>query len=223
MLNKKKALLLIGSPKKKNGTSEALGNYLLKGLEKRDFAVEKIHAISIMKDTTEELHRKVNDCDILIITFPLYVDSLPAPLIAALESIGKNRKTIAVNKEQSLIAIANCGFPESFHNNVALRICKSFATDNSFKWIGGLTLGGGGSIDGRPIEKLGGMTRNIVKALDLATEAIVSNNHISKEAMDMMSGKLMPTWIYTLAGNRMWKTQGKKYNSHKKLYDKPYI
>jgi len=84
-------------------------------------------------------------------------------------------------------------------------------------------MGGGGAISGKPIEQFGGMTRNIVAALDMATESLDNDEEIPSKAIEMMSTKMFPIWLYTFAGNRGWKTQAKNFNMHKKLYDKPYL
>lgn len=222
MLNEKKALLLIGSPKIKNGTSEALGNYLLQGLNKNGYKCEKLHILPILKNNVQELFNKVKDADLLILSFPLYVDSLPSPVIRALELIADNRLGRKDDKKQCMISITNCGFPETFHNNTAVRICKSFAEKNDFNWLGGLAMGSGGALNGKPIEQLGGMTRNIVKALDLAAEAIAKEESIPSEAIDLMSRKLIPIFLYTTFGNGGWKTQAKQFHANKQLYAKPY-
>ncbi|SNS18025.1 Putative NADPH-quinone reductase (modulator of drug activity B) [Anaerovirgula multivorans] len=221
MLIQKKALLLIGSPKIKKSTSEALGNYVLDGLNKKGYVCEKLHILSMLKKDARELINRVKDTDILIISFPLYVDSLPSPLIKALELMADNRKEKRPEKEQSLMVIVNCGFPEAFQNDTALRICKSFANKTGFKWLGGLAMGSGSAIDGRPIEQLGGMTRNIVKALNNATEAIVNNENVPTEAINLMAAKLIPRWLYIFFGNIGWKNQAKKHNVDKILYSKP--
>ena len=223
MLNDKKALLLIGSPKKKNSTSESLGNYLLEGLHKKGYTFEKLHIISILKDDVEGLFAKVNDADIVIVSAPLYVDSLPSPLIKAFELIGKNRKGMLSFKKQRFISIVNNGFPESFHSNTALKICKIFADNAGFQWLGGLAIGCSPAINGMPIKNLGGMTRNIVKSLDITIDKIAKNESIPLEAINLVSKEIIPSWLYTLIANRGWKIQARKFNAHKSLYIKPYI
>ncbi len=223
MLNAKKALLLIGSPKVKNSTSEALGNYLLEGLHKKGCICETLSIVSMLKNKEHELLDRVQDTDILIISFPLYIDSLPSPLIRAFELIDHSRNENRVDKKQSLIAIVNSGFPEAIQSDTALKICKKFGEKTGFTWLGGLTMGSGSVINGKPIEQLGGMTKNIIKALNLATEAIANDEGIPSEAIDLMTSKLMPVWLYSFIGNFSWKTQAKKFNMHKQLYAKPYI
>ncbi|NLY44502.1 MAG: NAD(P)H-dependent oxidoreductase [Tissierella sp.] len=224
MLNEKKALLLIGSPKVKNSTSESLGDYLLEGLHESGYICESLHVLSILNKNKEELLDKVNSADLIIISFPLYVDSLPTSLIKVFELIANDRNTKKIGKKQSLIAIANSGFPESFHNHTALRICENFANKNNFMWLGGFALGGGAAINGVPIKQLsGGMTRNVVKALDMAVAAVSINKKVPKEAVEIMARNLIPINIYTSVANRGWKAQAKKYKVSRDLYDRPYI
>jgi hypothetical protein len=196
---------------------------VLAGLNKKGYACEKLHILSVFKNGVQELINKVNDADVLILSFPLYVDSLPSTVIRALEIIGHSREEKNDNKKQNFISIVNCGFPEAFHNDTALRICKAFADKTDFKWLGGLAMGSGPAIGGKSIEQLGSMTRNIVKALDMTIEAIVNNETIPSKAIQMMSGKLIPTWLYLLFGNQGWKSQARRYNADKNLYEKPYV
>lgn len=222
MLIEKKALLLIGSPKVKNSTSETLGGYLLERLGEKGYEVEKFNVAVTLKKDIQELLEKVNKADLLIIAFPLYVDSLPAPLIKVLELIYENRKETKNHKKQSLIAVINCGFPEAFHNITALKICENFSSKVGFNWLGGLKMGEGPMVNGRPLKELGGMFRNIVKAMDITIEAIANDKEVPLEAKNMFSKGLIPAWVYTFAGNMGWKPAAKKFNAHKRLYERPY-
>lgn len=222
MLSGKKALLLIGSPKAKNSTSEALGDCLLNRLGKKGYECKKLAIASTLRNNVQVLLDSVQEADTIILSFPIYVDCLPAPVIKAMELIADNRRAIKSDKKQSIISITNCGFPEAFHNNTAIKICKSFADKNDFVWLGGFAMGCGPAINGKPVEQLGGMTRNIVRAMDMAAEAISRGEVISTEAFKLMSSKLMPVFLYTAVGNAGWKTQAKRFNANKKLYEKPY-
>jgi hypothetical protein len=83
---------------------------------------------------------KLEAADLVVLAFPLYVDSLPAPVIAALEKIAAQR--LGRSTRQRFTAIANCGFPEASHNAPALAICSEFARQSGFAWAGSLALGG---------------------------------------------------------------------------------
>ena len=83
------ALLLIGSPKPGDSSSESLGGYLLEELEKRGVSTQTLKVARAVRteEATEELHAAVAAADLIVLSFPLYIDSLPAPAIRALELI----------------------------------------------------------------------------------------------------------------------------------------
>ena len=106
---------------------------------------------------------------------PLYVDSLPSTTIRALQEIKQHRRSCN-NKPQRLVVIINSGFPEAEQNYTALQICRRFALESGFEWLGGLPLGGGSGVDGKAIEKQGILFRKLVKSLDLSADALVKEN-----------------------------------------------
>ena len=59
-----------------------------------------------------------------------------------------------------------------------------------FIWAGALALGMGGAVGGKPLDKAGGMVRNVVKALDAATASLAAGGLIPEEAT-ALAGKPM--------------------------------
>ena len=160
MTDPKTALLLIGSAKPAGeSSSEALGAYLLGRLAERGISTETSHVAHALRTEarTSELLLAVDRTDLLILAFPLYVDSLPYLATEALERIAAHRLAQPAPAPASFLAIANCGFPEAQHNATALAICRQFADAAGFTWAGGLALGEGGAISGRPLAAAGGM------------------------------------------------------------------
>jgi hypothetical protein len=219
------ALLLVGSPKGPKSTSESLGTYLLSCLEKKGLTTEKIyiHRVINTEDEQKNLLSAIAGADLLILAFPLYIDSLPAPVIQAMELIELKRREQQNSREIQFIAIANCGFPESSQNDTALKICRIFAQDAGFKWMGGLAIGMGGGIDGKPLEKSGGLVRHITKGLNLAAESLARRSSIPKEAIDLVGKPAIPRWMYVFFGNLGWKMQARKFGARRKLKDQPYL
>ena len=81
--------------------------------------------------------------DLVVLSFPLYIDSLPAPVIRALELIADDRAGQAPRGDlpqesdrRGLVAICQCGFPEAQQDQVALEICANFARTVGFEWAG---------------------------------------------------------------------------------------
>ena len=141
-----KALLMVGSPRARNkSTSESLGTYLLDRLNDKGLETEKCHINPSLRseESMADFLAKVEGSDILILAFPLYVDSLPSMVIKALELISEQRVVSDTAKKQRLLAISNNGFPEVEQNCTALYICRLFARDAVIEWAGELALGGG--------------------------------------------------------------------------------
>ena len=220
----KKALLLVGSPKGPRSTSESLGTFLLGHLHEKGFETEKIYAYPALKQerVDENLFSAVDHSDILILAFPLYVDSLPSPVIRALEIIAENRRGMEKPKRQKFLAICNCGFPEAHQTDTALAICRRFALETGMEWAGGLGLGMGAAIDGKPLEKMGFMTRNVRKSLALTAAALASDNPVPQEAVNLMAKRLMPLWMYLWFGNLGWRRQARKNRALDKINARPY-
>jgi len=221
----KRALLLVGSPRGLASTSESLGTYLLQRLKEHGFETEKTYAtVCVSSDRNREILLKlVNSADLLILAFPLYVDSLPSRLIATLELIADHKMTENAPMKQRLVAIVNSGFPEARQNDTALAICRRFAKEAGIEWAGGLALGGGQMIAGRPLSKLGGRVRKVTKALDLTAAAIAEGQLVPKQAVDLFSKPMIPIWLYIWMANRGWSHRLKEYGTQPKLYDQPYL
>jgi hypothetical protein len=224
MTNNKKVLLLIGSPKGEDSTSFSLGNYLISKLEEVGMTSETLFIYRVInrEETVKKLFQAIEGADLIVHTFPLYVDSLPAPVIKAMEAIKKYRDTLDTKKTQRFIAIVNNGFPEGSQNSIALQICKNFAKECGFLWKGGLSLGGGGAVHGVPLLEKPGMMRNVIKGLDITAQALKEDTDIPQEAIEYFSKQFIPSVVYRTFGNLGWRMQAKQYKKRQKLKHKPY-
>jgi hypothetical protein len=170
------------------------------------------------RQKTQAMIDAVNNADLTVLAFPLYVDSLPAPVIAALEKISSSR----TSSRSKFAAIANCGFPEAHHNDTALAICAEFARQSGFEWMGSLALGGGeGLVHGTPLHEMDGRTTPIKKSLELAAEALANGQPIPQSARDLLARPIIPNWMYKLFGVFGWKQSARQYGV-KDLTIRPY-
>ena len=89
----RRALLLVGSPRTRKSTFNSLGGYLFEQLQARSMQVETIYPHTVLRSAakTQELLDAVEDADLVTLAFPLYLDSLPAPVIEMLERISEHR------------------------------------------------------------------------------------------------------------------------------------
>lgn len=220
-MTQRHALLLVGSPKSKGSSSAAIGGYLLRRLEERGLSAETLNLRRLLSqpEGKETLRREVRDASLVLLSFPLYFDSLPAPVIAAMEMLA----TMGPGAEgKGLLALANNGFPEASQNGTALEICRIFAKEAGFRWLGGLAFGGGGVIDGRELEAAGGPARNLRQGLNLAAESVAAGAEVTGEAVRLVASRAVPRWLYVLFGDVGWLVQGWRNGVLTKLGARPY-
>jgi hypothetical protein len=196
---------------------------LLEKLQADGYTTSKFHVQAELRQPKLEtdMLTAVADTDLLVVAFPLYVDCLPACMILALEKMADYRKVNPPTKPQRMLAIVNNGFPEATQNATALAICRQFAKETGFDWAGGLSLGGGGAINGSSLKAVGFLARNITKSLDLAAKNLQANEAVSDEAVQLMAKPLMPKTFYVFMGNWGWKSRAKKLGTQKRLYARP--
>ena len=220
----RRALLLTGSPKGLKGTSYELGRFLLGRLEEGGYSTETLAASAAVRsgEASAVLLEAIQDADLVVVSFPLYVDQLPAPLVAALEVIAGHRRLLPSRKPAKIAAIVQCGFPESRQNLPAVEIMRQFAKEAGFLWAGALYMGMGGALGGRPLEKAGGMARNAVKALDRAAASLLQGRDIPAEASTLMARPLVPKWLYRFMANWGMKQEAKKHGAKKTVLARPY-
>lgn len=225
-----KALLVVGSPKGKRSVSRALGVALAGRLEAGGWAVEEMAASAALRSSEERhrLYKAVDEADVVVVSFPLYVDQLPAPLIQTLELLADRRNGAQGATPwpgplvQRLVAVVQCGFPETHQTRPAVDIMRQFARQAGFQWAGALALGMGGAVGGRPLDKAAGMLRNVVQAIDMTAASLLSGGGVTEEASALMARPLMPRRLYHLAANWGFRRQIERHGARKRAYDRPY-
>lgn len=223
MNTRRSAYLLIGSAKvNEESTSAALGNYLLDRLASHGLTteVQTVHRALRTPARTREMLNQIAGADIFLLSFPLYVDTLPYLATAALEEIAGDRRALANANEPIFAAICNCGFPEAAHCTLALEVCAAFAQQARLRWAGGLALGAGGAVHGqRPEPK--GMTRMVAAALDGAADALAAGDTLPQAVSAAMSQPLMPNSLYLMMGNLGWHMTARQNRAWTRLWDRP--
>jgi hypothetical protein len=216
-----RAVLLVGSPKTRNSTSNSLGGYLYDQLAERGIEVETVYLHTVVRSPSRmrELLDAVEAADLVTLAFPLYVDSLPAPVIEILERIAAERRG-RLHRQQLFAAVANCGFPEAAQTATSVAICRAFAQEAGFAWAGSVSLGGGAAVDGQPLA--GGKTARIRRSLDLAAGALAQGQAIPEAARDLMAQPMIPNWAYRWMGTFGWKRLAARYGVRKQQRSRPY-
>ncbi|NDJ51481.1 MAG: NAD(P)H-dependent oxidoreductase [Chloroflexi bacterium] len=218
----RRAVLLVGSAKHPSSTSESLGRALLERLEGGGYRYETIKLVRALRseEGTQVMIQAVKQADLVVFAFPLYVDTLPTLATKALEQIAASR--VEPTTPPQFVAIVNCGFPEVEHMALAIEVCERFAKTTGFEWMGALALGGGQAVNGQPLDELGGMMRHAIEALNLAAEALLQDQAIPQEAVDLMATPFIPPRLYTMMGGWGWRRQAAQMGTKKNLRDRPY-
>jgi len=219
----RRAVLLVGSPRTRKSTSASLGGYLFEQLNARGIDTETIQIYTSINspERMNTMYEAINNTDLVLLAFPLYVDSLPAPVIAALEKITTHCKD--KNSHIRFAAISNCGFPGADHNATALAICEEFAHEAGFAWLGSLALGAGeGIVHGVPLHELDGRAISLRQALDFAAESLANGKSIPQSARDLLAKPVIPYWMYTFMGRFGWEQQAKQYGVKRIIKRQPY-
>jgi multimeric flavodoxin WrbA len=217
----KRALLLVGSPKPNGGTSGVIAEYLASRLKEINVEVEikNVHK-EIDEGKEDELFDAIDRAEAVVLTFPLYIDSLPSGVVRFFE-LFLEKKGERGGQEKPFYAVSNSGFPESIQNTVALEICVLFARDTGFVWNGGGAVGGGTVLEGQKLEDAGGKVKNLRAGLALLAVSVSQGGALSKQARELIGRPLVPKFLYVLFGNRMWRKTAEGHGVADQLYDRP--
>jgi hypothetical protein len=195
----RRALLLVGSPKMGPSTSGVLGEELLGRLTAAGWQTESLTLKpSTFREAGEpELLAAVDRADLILLAFPLYIDTVPYLVARALEVIAEHRKTAGDGaRPQGLFALANNGFPEAHQNNLAFAVVRRCAVRGGMAWLGAMAMGAGeGMIGGRPLEAKsvdGVPLFRVSQALDAAGAALARGEAPPTDAVQGMARVPIP-------------------------------
>jgi hypothetical protein len=206
------ALVLCGSPKREQGASFQLGAYLARRLEAA--RVKTIVRSCAPRDT---LLADVGAVDLLVLSFPLYADGIPARLKEALMQIVAGEPG-----PKYCAALVQCGFLESAHNDTAIEMCRLFARDAGFVWLGGLGRGAGGMLSAKPLEQAPQPMRATREALDRAAELLSRGEPFSDEVRQVFRSQPLPRWLYAGASEIGFLLQLLRNGKLLSTFRKPY-
>jgi hypothetical protein len=223
-MSAKSAVLLVGSAKQPHSTSERLAEHMAQRLRAQGVATDivLIYRMISSEARRRELVATINAADVVVLAFPLFVDSLPFIVVKTLEMLAASRIGDPSPKAQTLMAVVNCGFPEARQNDLAIAICRRFAKESGFQWAGGMGLGAGETINGKPLAECGRLVRNVTAALDLAADALAAGKPVPEQAIALMARPLVPNFLYRIVGELGWHWKSHRHGVRKQLKARPY-
>lgn len=128
-----KISIINGSPKFGESTSELLIKYLLQEMGECNAQVFKCAL------QTTELAR-IASSDVLVLVFPLYVDSIPSQLLQLLIILEELKN---LNHDMMVYCIVNNGFFEGTQNYIAIQQIKNWCAAADLNWGQGVGIGAG--------------------------------------------------------------------------------
>ena len=218
-----KVLAFNASPHMEKSNTTLILNPFLDGLEEEGASIEifyisqfKINpclgdlncwtrtpAKCIQIDDMEMLLPKIQQADILVFAFPLYVDGMPGPmktlvdrLIALLDPYvvlrdGHCRHPAREKTTRTkLVLISNCGFWELDNFDPLIVQVKAICKNASWEYVGALLRPHGPAL-GYMLRK-GYPVQDVVDAAKTAGKELAKNGQISEETVKIVSRELVP-------------------------------
>jgi len=221
MSESKRVLILTGSSRPGQTTSQSVGEYLAGALAERGVQTETMRVRDALKSDqgVSDMLAAIDRADVFVLAFPLYVSTLSALVTRALETIAERR---VGGERRPFIAICQGGYPEARQSEAALAICQQFAREANFEWAGGLAFGGGAMIGGQPLEKMGWVTKHVRRALDMTAEAIARGQPVPDEAVKTMAQLLLPTWLILPLLNGVMRLRLRQQGALKNFRARPF-
>ena len=213
-----------GSPKGNNSSSFFFISKLKEEMDETSYNKFYIHAASsIHSRTIQDDFKTVDNADILIIAFPLYIYSVPGSLMRFLEDYYTHLKTLNTKKDIRVYAVVNCAFPDPTINNEAVRVLKNFCARLNLNWRFAVSIGAGGLVGAaKKIKFMDNLCSKVYDSLydinnDIETksEAPVENRYAAPSSSMLLYGRIGKTnWVRAAMSNGL---------SEEDLYKKPYV
>lgn len=217
-------LHLVGSPKARGSSSEALGQHVTDRLAAAGVTITTVYSHHLTRGAAavQQFLQQVDEADLILLSYPLYVDTLPYLVIRVFEQVAAHRAAQPSGRRLRLACIGNCGFPEAQHLALSVAICQEFAGEAGLAWYGALSIGQGGMINGAAPRSMAVPLRHLIKALDMTAAALLKDEPIPARAAELAARPAIPHRLYTLLGTRGWRQRARKKGAEKRLNDRPY-
>lgn len=204
--------MINGSPKIKESASGALLNELKSFLPNDRVTEYHFRTPSLPSEMDLEALAKQ---DVLILAFPLYVDSIPSHVLNCLCQLEDYFKTQP--SPLTVYAIVNCGFFEGEQNRHALDTVKNWCVKSGLHWGQGLGIGGGGMIPGiQNIPAGKGPRKNFSAALKKLAGHILD----ASACENIYISPNFPRLAYQMSAEMEWNRQIKANGLSKKDLDR---
>jgi hypothetical protein len=178
-----RVMIINGSPRKKGGASAFFAKILLCMLFPHKVTTK---SIGISKDY-REIFDNLQDTDAVVLSVPLYVDSIPAHFIHFLKQM--ERYCLDNKCKFMLYVISNAGFVGGRHNQAHLEQYECWCERSGITWGGGLGIGGGVML--HVLFKITLIWGGIQFAVGIITNIIYGNPVINNSLLSGLAGSMI--------------------------------
>lgn len=177
-----KGILVFNGSIRRKGTSHIFGKKIMESVVKRGYDSEMFDLIDFVEGKREldELEEIISRFDVIALSAPLYVDTLPYIDIWFLEKLAERFSEKLTGK--GFFTIVQCAFPYANMLDVSIQTCRYFAEDCNMIWYGGVGYGGGVLIDGKELNSLGKKGLKISSAIDRMVLEVLEGEAISNKS-----------------------------------------
>ncbi|WP_326908008.1 hypothetical protein [Sedimentibacter sp. MB31-C6] len=198
-----KIALINGSPKFKHSASGIILNSIKPKLQDNNIIEEyNFRTNEINNDDLEQISK----CNVILFTFPLYVDGIPSHLLRCLYQM---EKYFSSNKNNDIYVytIVNIGFYEGKQAAIAIEMMKNWAEKAKLKWSQGIGIGGGGMMS-----MISNSTdiKGTMKDVHIALTHLAKNVLACKTADEIYTSPGIPRIVYKIGGEIGWRKSVKK-------------
>ena len=223
----RKVLFVVGSPKGRDSLSQTLADFMVLQLAALSVETDMLWVISPSppEERVKRFNWMVDNASAVVLVFPLYADQLPSGMVKFLEDYSLHRQKHPVAQAQALMTVVHNGFPEARQNDHAVAVTRRFAESEGFRWLGGLTLGGGGLLQpGSDLEKAGGRAFRVRTALEAAALCLagVWKEPLPQSVLEEVRQPLIPPWLYRFFGNWGFRAAARKNGVRGQMNARPY-
>ena len=187
--------LISGSPKVKPSNSMFF-------LSKIKPLLEEYSLYELKKHKYDEIINSINDSEVIVLAFPLYVDSPPSLTLEFLDYLIDNKVNL---KGKQIYTIINCGFRDGNQNTTASQIISSWCKKVNAKYSGSLLIGAGEVVGNKKYKYI---SAKAMKKLNKFSN-IIKNKEITEDIITTVD--ILNDNLYCFFANLSWTNDGKKY------------
>ena len=187
--------LISGSPKIKPSNSMFFLNKIKPYLEEYSIYELKKHQYG-------EIIQSIEESEVIVLAFPLYVDSPTSLTLGFLDYIIDNKIDL---KGKQVYNIINCGFRDGNQNTTAANIMTAWCKKNNATYSGSLLIGAGEVIGDKKYKYISNKAMNSLNKFG----KIIKNKEITEDIITTVD--ILNDRLYCFFANLSWTKNGKKF------------